>query len=98
MGFDPYNRSLKISRVHREFNSQNGNSLGNVSVHSHTLPHSQASLLARALASPCLGRKPKARVATPIGLNDIQLKIKPCAQCIVHLVNNWMGNWILVII
>ncbi len=35
-----------------------------MSVHSHTLPHSRASLLARVLASPCLGREPKARVAT----------------------------------
>jgi hypothetical protein len=64
MDFDPYNHSLKISKVHRDSNSQNGSSLGSVSVHSHTLPHSWASLLAHALASPCLGHEPKARVAT----------------------------------
>jgi hypothetical protein len=28
----------------------------------HTLPHSHASLLARTFASPCFGRKPKAKV------------------------------------
>jgi hypothetical protein len=35
-----------------------------VSVHSHILPHSQVSLLTHALTSPCLGREPKAKVAT----------------------------------
>jgi len=30
----------------------------------HTFLHSQASLLARNLTSPCLGREPKARVVT----------------------------------
>jgi hypothetical protein len=65
---DPCNRSLNIW----ESNSQNGNSLGNVRVHSLTLSYtpgsmrydSRASFLARILAGPCLGRKPKARVAT----------------------------------
>jgi hypothetical protein len=68
MGFDPYNRSLKF----QEFNSQNGSSLGSVRVHSFTLSYifesmrydSLASLLACNLANPCLGREPKARVAT----------------------------------
>ncbi len=66
MGFDLYNCSLKILGVHRDSNSQHGNSLGSVSVHSHTLPHSQASLLAHALTSPCLGHEPKARVTISI--------------------------------
>jgi hypothetical protein len=39
MGFDTYNRSLKILGIHRDSNSQNGNSLRSVSVHSHTRPH-----------------------------------------------------------
>jgi hypothetical protein len=42
----------------------NGGSFGSVNVHSHTLSHSLASFLARALASPCLYRELKARVAT----------------------------------
>jgi hypothetical protein len=66
MGFVPYNCSLKIMGVHRDSNFQHGSSRGSVSVHSHTLPHSQASLLARTLVSPCLGCEPKARVATPL--------------------------------
>jgi hypothetical protein len=68
MGFDPCNCSLKIW----DSNSQNGSSFGSVSVHSFTLSYtlrsmkcdSRASLLARTLASSCLGHKPKARVAT----------------------------------
>jgi len=60
------------SKVHWDFNSQNGSSLGNVRVHSLTLSYtprnmrcdSHASLLAHTLASPCFGRKPKARVVT----------------------------------
>jgi hypothetical protein len=61
MSFDPFNRFLGI---HRDSNSQNGSSLRSESVHSHALTHSQASFLAHALASPCLHREPKARVAT----------------------------------
>jgi hypothetical protein len=41
MSFDPYNCSLKISGVHWDSNSQNERSLESVSVHSHTLSHSQ---------------------------------------------------------
>jgi hypothetical protein len=52
--------------------SQSGSSLGGVRVHSFTLSYtpgsmrcdSRASLLARNLASPCLAREPKAKVAT----------------------------------
>ncbi len=64
MGFDLCNCFLKIPKVHQDFNSQHGNSFKSVSVHFHTLPHSRASLLACALASPCIGRKPKLRVVT----------------------------------
>jgi hypothetical protein len=64
--------SSKDSGIHRDFNSQNGSSLGSMGVHSLTLSYipknikydSRASLLARTFASPCLGREPKAKVAT----------------------------------
>jgi hypothetical protein len=68
MGSNPYNCALKT----QDSNSQNGSSFGSVKVHSLTLfctlesmrCDSQASLLARNLASPCLGHEPKARVTT----------------------------------
>jgi hypothetical protein len=58
--------------VHSDSNSQSGNSLGSVRVHSLTFfcilramkCDSQASFLARTLTSPYLGREPKVRVAT----------------------------------
>jgi hypothetical protein len=58
-------------------NSQSGSSLGSVKVHSFTLSYipknmrcdSQASFLARTLANLCLGRDPKARVATKLRKN-----------------------------
>jgi hypothetical protein len=70
MGFNP--SPSEDSGVHWDSNSQNGSSLGSVRVHSLTLsyiPRSmrcdfRVSLLARNLASPCLGREPKARVVT----------------------------------
>jgi hypothetical protein len=63
---------FKNSKVHWDSNSQNGSSLGSVRVHSLTLSYtlrsmrcdSWASLLAHALASPCLGLEPKAKVET----------------------------------
>jgi hypothetical protein len=72
MGFDPCNRSLKIRKsigAPTLSNSQSGNSLGSVEVHSLTLFHtpknmkcdSQTSLLARTFTSLCLSRKPKAK-------------------------------------
>jgi hypothetical protein len=62
----------KNLEVHRDSNSQSGSSLGSVKVHSLTLSYtfgsmrceSPASLLARSLASPCFGCKPKVRVTT----------------------------------
>ncbi len=65
------------SRVHWDSNSQTGNSLGSVRVHSLALSYtlenmrcdSRASLLAFTLASPCLGREPKARVVTLVLYN-----------------------------
>jgi hypothetical protein len=44
-------------------------------VHFHTLPHSWASLLVHALASPCLGHEPKVKVAT---LPKKNYKLKIC--------------------
>jgi hypothetical protein len=57
------------SRLH----SQNGSSLGNVEVYSLTLSHTPGSMkcdfrpspLACIFVSPCRGREPNARVATP---------------------------------
>jgi hypothetical protein len=72
MSFDPCNLPLKIWESIWDSNSQNGSSLGSVRVHSLIVfctPRSmrcdsRASVLARTLVNPCLGREPKARVAT----------------------------------
>jgi hypothetical protein len=64
-GFALCNRSLKFWKsTGTPIPKHNGSSFGSVSVHSHTLPHSRLSFLTRALASPCLSREPKPRVAT----------------------------------
>jgi hypothetical protein len=71
MSFDPCHCSLKIWKSIWDFNSKNGSSLRSVKVHFLTLfctPKSMrwdfwASFLAHTLASPCLGREPKVRVA-----------------------------------
>jgi hypothetical protein len=63
-GFDLCNHSLKFWESTGTPTPNNGSSFGSVSVHSHTLPYSRASFLTRALASPCLGREPKAKVTT----------------------------------
>jgi len=71
--------------VHWDSKSQSGSSFGSVRVHSLTLSYtlgnmrcdSQASFLARTLASLCLGCKPKARVATLVLL----FSIFPCEIC-----------------
>jgi hypothetical protein len=71
MGFDPCNFTLKIWESIWDSNSYNGSSLGSVRVHSLTLfanPRAcdvtlrSPSWLAT-FATPCLGRKPKVRVA-----------------------------------
>ncbi len=67
------------SRVHWDSNSQSGSPLGSVWVHSLTLSYtlgsmkcdSWVSLLAHTFASPCLGRKAKARVVT----DDLMLRL-----------------------
>jgi hypothetical protein len=71
--------------VHRDSNSQNGNSLGSVRVHSLTLfctpwsmrCDSRASFLVCTLASPCFGHKPKARVVTKILHEDLRTIFNP---------------------
>ncbi len=86
MGFDPWNRSLKIQKS----NSQSGNSLGSVKVHSLTLCYtlgnmkcnSQASLLARTLANPCFGHEPKAKVVTNFHIH----------KSTVHVANKQLTN------
>jgi hypothetical protein len=62
------------SKVHWDSNSQSGNSLGSVRVHSLTLSYtlgsmrcdSRASPLALTFVSPCFGCEPKARVTINI--------------------------------
>jgi hypothetical protein len=74
MGFDPYNRALKIQKSIWDSNSYNGSSLGSVKVHILTLFGTPESMwcdshvffLGRNLATLCLGRKPKAGVATSL--------------------------------
>ncbi len=76
MGFDPFNRSLKIQESIRIPTPKLGAHLG-VWRFIPSLSHipgsmeydSRASLLARTFASPCLGRGPKVRVATSTILN-----------------------------
>jgi len=72
--FRPLKFPSESSGVHWESNSQSGSSRGSVKVHFLTLSYiprnmkcdSWASLLAQTFASPFLGCKPKARVATRI--------------------------------
>jgi hypothetical protein len=63
--------SFEDSKVHRDSNSQSGNSLGSVVVQSFTFSYTpknmkcdfRASFLARTFANLWLGHKPKAKVA-----------------------------------
>ncbi len=72
LSFGLWNRALKIRESTRTPNSQSGSSLESVRVYYLTFSYtprsmrhdSRASFLARNLATPCLGREPKARVAT----------------------------------
>ncbi len=83
MGFDPYNRVLKIREPIWDSNSQHGSSLGSVKVHSLTLfgtpksmwYDSRVFLLARNLATLCLSREPKAKAM------------------IVYVQRKFLGNW-----
>ncbi len=77
-GFWPFQLLSEDLGIHRDSNSQNGSSLESVSVHSLTLSYTPGSMrcdshdsfLDCTLASPCLGREPKAKVATK-GTNTI---------------------------
>jgi hypothetical protein len=72
LSFDPWNCSLKFCKFIWDSNSHHGSSLGSVRVHSLTLfalpgacDVTPGSLPWPAtLQPPCLGREPKARVAT----------------------------------
>ncbi len=66
MGFSLCNRFLKFWKSIGTPTPNMGVQLGSVRVHSHILPHSRVSLLARTLVNPCLGHKSKAKVATNI--------------------------------
>jgi len=84
--------------VHQDSNSQSGNSLGSVTVHPLTLSYipqrmkcdSRASFLAYTLASPCLGREPKARVMTN-GQTKSTKKI--FGMLFMKLVNENYNDW-----
>jgi hypothetical protein len=97
MGFDPCNCFLKI----QDSNSQGGRSLGSVRVHSFTLSYtsgsmrcdSRAFLLARTLASPCLGCEPKARVATLKEFKEFYDHMSNMTMLKIQLL---MINWIEV--
>jgi hypothetical protein len=70
--FKPLKLFFENSRIHQDSNSQNVSSFGSVEVHSLAFSYtpenmrcdSRGSLLAHTFASPCLGREPKAKVAT----------------------------------
>jgi hypothetical protein len=83
MGFDPRNFALKVWESIWDSNSQHGNSLWSVRVHSLTLfgtPRSmwcdsQVFLLACNLATLCFGHEPKARVVIIMLLDFQKLQI-----------------------
>jgi hypothetical protein len=74
MGFDPFNRSLKILKTVGTPTPQMGVHLGVWRFNSHTFPYSQppgnmkydsrASLFAHTFTSLYFGHEPKVRVAT----------------------------------
>jgi hypothetical protein len=80
MGLDPCKFFLKIQDSIETPTPKAGSSFGSVNVHSPTLPRSQDSLLARTLASPCLGCELKARVTTCHAMNY-------CYGCSIHDIN-----------
>jgi hypothetical protein len=70
MSFDLSNRSLKISEICQESNSQSGNPLGSVWAHPLTLSRTPRNVNVipelhswpAPFHAPCLGREPKAKV------------------------------------
>jgi hypothetical protein len=85
MGFDPYNRSLKIQESIETPTPKVGVHLGVWRFISHTLPYFQpprsmkcdswASFLAHTFINPCLGNKPKAKVVTLVLANHIHSNV-----------------------
>jgi hypothetical protein len=77
MGFNPCNCILKIQKSIWDSNSHNGSSLESVKVHSFTLLALPGACVVTlglpswpaTLQPPCLGHKPKAKVATNIGID-----------------------------
>ncbi len=100
----PFENSI----IHGDSNSQSGSSLRSVGVHSLTLSYipgsakcdSWASFLARTFVSPCLGNKPKARVATIPNLRAtcidffstflLQFVFPPCPLYLITSLNNFL--------
>jgi hypothetical protein len=84
MGFDPYNRALKIRESFWDFNSQHGSSFGSVRVHALTLfalpktcevtPGSPS--WPTTLQPPYLGHELKARVVTGVVHSNIVNKLQ----------------------
>jgi hypothetical protein len=82
IGFWPLKSLSKHSGVHWDSNSQSGSSFGSVRAYSLTLSctlgsmwhDTRASLLARNLATPCLGHKPKFKVVTKMDITFSQNK------------------------
>jgi hypothetical protein len=95
IGFWPLQLLSKHSRIHRDSNSQCGSSFGSVKVYSLTLActpgsmrlDSQASFLARDLASLCLGREPKPKVVT------IQFDYPVVLNMYKMICPNWQGSF-----
>jgi hypothetical protein len=75
-------------KAHWDSNSQGGSSLGNVRVHSLTLPFiPRLVLLAHNLATPCFSGEPKARVTTQWVILELynELLLKICSSLVTLL-------------
>jgi hypothetical protein len=100
--FDPCNCTLKIRKSFWDSNSQHGSSLGSVRAHSltlFTLPWACGVLSGLPLGpQPCLGREPKARVATFKAILARGLTSEYIKNCMIALIpksedHSKLGNW-----
>jgi hypothetical protein len=87
LGFDPCNHSLNIWESIGTPPPKVEALLGVWRFIPHTFLHSWASLLARNLASPCLGHEPKARVVT---------KLLTYFTSLTHLTMFFLHGWPLI--
>ncbi len=99
-GFGPLQSFFENLGVHWDSNSQSGSSLESVEVHSLTLSHTprsmkcdtRASLLAYTFASPCIGCKLKAKVATQMMHAHLMvLPILSCPFSLCHFFGHLIG-------